>query len=50
MSKLAGLGLNITVEGSSSHGRLDMTVLFNTNDYLFEFKVVEMVSAGAAMA
>ena len=49
-SYFAGLGLDITVEDSSSHGRLDMAVLFNDNVYLFEFKVVEMASAGAAMA
>ena len=45
-SYFAGLGLNITVEDSSSHGRLDMAVLFNGHVYLFEFKVVEMASAG----
>ena len=49
-SYFAGLGLDITVEDSSSHGRLDMAVLFNNNVYLFEFKVVEMASAGAALA
>ena len=49
-SYFAGLGLDIAVEDSSSHGRLDMAVLFNSNIYLFEFKVVEMASAGAAMA
>ena len=49
-SYFAGLGLNVVVEDSSSHGRLDMAVLFNGNVYLFEFKVVEMASAGAAMA
>ena len=49
-SYFAGLGLDITVEDSSSHGRLDMAVLFNDNIYLFEFKVVELASAGAAMA
>ena len=48
-SYFAGLGLDIAVEDSSSHGRLDMAVLFNGNVYLFEFKVVEMASAGAAM-
>ena len=48
-SYFAGLGLDIAVEDSSSHGRLDMAVLFNDNVYLFEFKVVEMASAGAAM-
>ena len=49
-SYFAGLGLDIAVEDSSSHGRLDMAVLFNGNVYLFEFKVVEMASANAAMA
>ena len=49
-SYFAGLGLNITVEDSSSHGRLDMAVDFNNNIYLFEFKVVEMASEGTAMA
>ena len=49
-SYFAGLGLDIAVEDSSSHGRLDMAVLFNGNVYLFEFKVVEMASADAAMA
>ena len=49
-SYFAGLGLDIKVEDSSSHGRLDMAVLFNGNIYLFEFKVVELASSGAAMA
>ena len=49
-SYFAGLGLDITVEDSSSHGRLDMAVLFNSHVYLFEFKVVEMASAGTALA
>ena len=49
-SYFAALGLNITVEDSSSHGRADMAVHFNDNVYLFEFKVVELASAGAAMA
>ena len=49
-SYFAGLGLNIAVEDSSSHGRLDMAVLFNSHVYLFEFKVVELASAGAALA
>ena len=49
-SYFAALGLNITVEDSSSDGRLDMAVLFNNNVYLFEFKVVELSSAGAALA
>ena len=49
-SYFAGLGLDITVEDSTSHGRLDMAVRFNGNVYLFEFKVVEMAPEGAAMA
>ena len=49
-SYFAALGLDIAVEDSSSHGRLDMAVRFNDQVYLFEFKVVELASAGAAMA
>ena len=47
-SYFAGLGLDVTVEDSTSHGRLDMAVCFNANVYLFEFKVVEMEPAGEA--
>ncbi len=49
-SYFAALELDIVVEDSSSHGRLDMAVRFNDNVYLFEFKVVEMAGEGAAMA
>ena len=49
-SYFAGLGLDVVVEDSSSHGRLDMAVRFNGQVYLFEFKVVELAPAGAAMA
>ena len=48
-SYFASLGLSITVEDSSQAGRLDMAVEFNENVYLFEFKVVERASSGAAM-
>ena len=48
-SYFASLGLAITVEDSSSEGRLDMAVEFNGNVYLFEFKVVERTSAGVAI-
>ena len=48
-SYFASLGLSITVEDSSRAGRLDMAVEFNENVYLFEFKVVERVSSGAAL-
>ena len=49
-SCFAGLGLDVTVEDSTSHGRLDMAVCFNRNVYLFELKVVERTGEGAAMA
>ena len=49
-SYFAGLGLDVVVEDSSNHGRLDMAVRFNDNVYLFEFKVVELAPEGAAMA
>ena len=46
----ATLELDITVEDSTSHGRLDMEVQFDGTVYLFEFMVVEMADEGAAMA
>ena len=46
----AATGLDIVVEDSSSRGRVDMTVRFNGNVYVFEFKVVEPAGKGAAMA
>ncbi len=46
----ASLGLDITLEDSSNRGRLDMAVRFNGHIYLFEFKVVELVSSGEALA
>ena len=49
-SYFAGLGLDVVVEDSSNHGRLDMAVRFNANVYLFEFKVVELAPEGAALA
>ena len=49
-SYFASVGFDIVVEDSSSDGRLDMAVRFNDNVYLFEFKVVELASEGAAMA
>ena len=38
-SYFAGLGLDITVEDSTSHGRLDMAVRFNGNVYLLESQI-----------
>ena len=46
----ASLGLDITVEDCTDHGRIDMTVRFNGNIYIFEFKVVELGGEGSAMA
>ena len=48
-SYFAGLGYEIAVEESSSHGRLDMAVRTGGHVYLFEFKVVEMAPPGAAL-
>ncbi len=49
-SYFAALGYEITVEESSSHGRLDMAVRAYGHVYLFEFKVAEMAPAGSALA
>ena len=46
-SYFAALGYEITVEESSSHGRLDMAVRSGGHVYLFEFKVVEMTPPGS---
>ncbi len=43
-------GFDVTVEDSSNRGRADMAVRFGGNVYLFEFKVVEQASEGAALA
>jgi hypothetical protein len=45
----AALGLDITLEDASNHGRLDMAVRFNQQIYLFEFKVVELIPEGKAL-
>ena len=49
-SYFAATGFDVTVEDSSSRGRADMAVRFGGNVYLFEFKVVEQATAGAALA
>ena len=49
-SYFAALGYDITVEESSSHGRLDMAVRAAGHVYLFEFKVAEMAPPGSALA
>jgi hypothetical protein len=48
-SHFAALGLDITLEDVTHHGRIDMTVKFNQNIYLFEFKVVELTPKGSAL-
>nr|WP_227028883.1 PD-(D/E)XK nuclease domain-containing protein [Azotobacter chroococcum] len=48
-SHFAALGLDVRVEDATSHGRIDMAVLFNSQVYLFEFKVVELVPEGKAL-
>jgi hypothetical protein len=48
-SYFAALGLDVTVEDATNHGRLDMTLKFNKQVYLFEFKVVELAPEGNAM-
>ena len=49
-SWFASAGLDVRVEESTSHGRLDMAVLFNGQVYLFEFKTVGKAPEGAALA
>ena len=44
------LEMDVRVEDSGATGRLDMALLCGGHVYLFEFKVVESASRGAAMA
>ncbi|MDD2810416.1 ATP-binding protein [Rhodoferax sp.] len=48
-SYFAALGLDIQLEEATNVGRIDMTVLFNGQVFLFEFKVVELNPAGKAL-
>lgn len=48
-SYFASLGLELRVEDSTNLGRIDMTLLFNQQVYLFEFKVVEFAPEGKAL-
>ena len=45
----AALGVDVSVEDVTNHGRLDMAVLFDNRCYLFEFKVVELEPEGKAL-
>ena len=47
---LTAAGLDLTAEDSSSAGRADLAARLGGNAYLFEFKVVEQASTGAALA
>lgn len=48
-SYFAALGLDVVVEDSTNLGRIDMTLRFNQQVYLFEFKVVELAPDGKAL-
>ena len=49
-SSFAALGVDVAVEDHTSHGRVDMAVRFGGSAFVFEFKVVEAASPGAAIA
>ncbi|WP_460508855.1 PD-(D/E)XK nuclease domain-containing protein, partial [Hydrogenophaga soli] len=49
-SHFAALGLDIRLEDTTNKGRIDMAVLFNGQVFVFEFKVVELVPEGRALA
>ncbi|WP_037483766.1 ATP-binding protein, partial [Sphaerotilus natans] len=49
-SHFAALGLDIRVEDTTNKGRIDMTVLACGAVWIFEFKVVELVPEGRAIA
>ena len=48
-SYFAALGMDIRLEDPTNQGRIDMTVLFDAQVFLFEFKVVELNPAGAPL-
>jgi Predicted AAA-ATPase/PD-(D/E)XK nuclease superfamily len=49
-SYFAASGLDIRLEDATNHGRIDMAVLCHDAVWLFEFKVVELVPEGHALA
>jgi hypothetical protein len=49
-SHIAALGLDISVEDATHQGRVDMSLRFNGQVWLFEFKVVELSPEGKALA
>jgi len=48
-SYFVGSGLDVVVEDSTNHGRIDMAVRLSKRTLLLEFKVVEMVPEGKAI-
>jgi len=48
-SYFAALGLQMQLEDSTNFGRIDMSLLFNGQVFLFEFKVVELEPNGRAL-
>ncbi len=48
-SHLAALGLDLRAEDATSLGRIDLTLKFNAQVWLFEFKMVEQAPAGRAL-
>uniref|UniRef100_UPI004056FFB2 ATP-binding protein n=1 Tax=Candidatus Electrothrix sp. TaxID=2170559 RepID=UPI004056FFB2 len=45
----AALGLNVRPEDVTNHGRIDLTVCFEEQVYIFEFKVNELTEPGCAL-
>lgn len=48
-SHFAALGLDIRLEDTTNHGRIDMAVLFNSSVFLFKLKVVQLVPEGRTL-
>jgi hypothetical protein len=48
-SYFAALGLDIRLEDTTNHGRIDMAVLFRGRVFVFEFKVVADTATGDAL-
>ena len=48
-SHLAALGLDLIAEDATHQGRIDLTLKFNGQVWLFEFKVVELEPEGRAL-
>ena len=48
-SYFAALGLDIVLEDTTNHGRIDMAAEFEGRTYIFEFKVVELTPEGRAL-